>query len=86
MLILYRKTGDGILIGDNVRITVVETSSGGVRLAIDAPRDITVIREELAMAAEVNEDSVLPSLPSLDSVHLLQEALEKHHRKNESAP
>ena len=44
MLILRRKAGETLLIGDEVRITVMDVYEGGVRLAIDAPRMISVLR------------------------------------------
>lgn len=47
MLVLSRKVGQRILIGDNIAITVVRVSSGGVRLGIEAPNDLSVVREEL---------------------------------------
>lgn len=47
MLVLSRKVGERILIGDNVTVTVVRVSGGGVRLGIDAPADMAVVREEL---------------------------------------
>lgn len=47
MLVLSRKVGQRILIGDNIAITVVRVSSGGVRLGIEAPSDLSVVREEL---------------------------------------
>jgi len=47
MLVLSRKTGERILIGDSVTVTVVRISGGGVRLGIDAPEEMAVIREEL---------------------------------------
>ena len=54
MLILRRKAGEGLLIGDNIKITVVAADEGGARLAIDAPKDIPVLREELLTAMDVN--------------------------------
>lgn len=81
MLILHRKPGESILIGDTIKINVVELSSGGVRLAIDAPRDIAVMREELAAAAEVNEASVLPPISSIQSL----QAVLGHRKKDEKA-
>lgn len=83
MLMLYRKNGEGILIGEHIRIRVLEASSGGVRLAIEAPRDISIIREELSAVAKVNESSVLPPA---SSVELLQLALEKRHEQESSNP
>ena len=58
MLILRRKPGEQLLIGDNIRITVMDVSEGGVRLAIEAPREITILRSELKKAVDVNRDEI----------------------------
>ena len=47
MLVLSRKVGQRVLIGDNISVTVVRLSGGGVRLGIDAPPEMAVIRQEL---------------------------------------
>ena len=47
MLILSRKPGDAILIGDGIRIVVVSSDRRGVRLGIEAPSDVTILREEI---------------------------------------
>ena len=47
MLILSRKPGDAILVGDGIRIVVVSADRGGVRLGIEAPADVTILREEI---------------------------------------
>ena len=47
MLVLSRKVGERILIGDNISITVVRVAQNGVRIGIDAPTDLLVVREEL---------------------------------------
>jgi carbon storage regulator len=47
MLVLSRKQGERIVIGDNIVITVVSLEYGRVRLGIEAPRDIEVWREEM---------------------------------------
>ncbi|NOQ42361.1 MAG: carbon storage regulator CsrA [Desulfuromusa sp.] len=47
MLVLTRKVGEGIIIGDDIKITVVELKGGGVRIGIDAPREIKVHRQEV---------------------------------------
>jgi len=47
MLVLTRKAGEGIIIGDDIRITVVELKGGAVRIGIDAPRELKVHREEI---------------------------------------
>ena len=47
MLVLSRKLGEKIFIGDNICITVVDIDRGKIRLGIEAPRDIAIYREEL---------------------------------------
>ena len=47
MLVLSRKVGERILIGDNTSITVVRITGGGVRLGVEAPQELPVIRQEL---------------------------------------
>ena len=49
MLVLSRKIGERILIGEDISITVVRTSQGGVRLGIVAPDSLPVMREELRL-------------------------------------
>ena len=53
MLVLSRKVGERVLLGDDIRITIVRVSGGGVRLGIEAPSDIPVVREEVADAKAV---------------------------------
>ena len=48
MLVVSRKVGERILIGDKIAITVVKVSGGGVRIGVDAPPELAVMREELA--------------------------------------
>ncbi len=47
MLILTRKLGEGLFIGDDIRITVVEIRGKQIRLGIEAPSHIVVLREEI---------------------------------------
>ncbi len=47
MLVLTRKAGEGILIGDTIRVTVVELKGGGVRIGIDAPGELKIYRQEV---------------------------------------
>jgi carbon storage regulator len=47
MLVLSRKVGERILLGDQIKITVVRITNGGVRLGIEAPSDVVVVREEV---------------------------------------
>jgi flagellar assembly factor FliW len=48
MLILTRKIGESILVGDNIRLVVLEIRGRQIRLGVEAPADIVVLREEIA--------------------------------------
>ena len=52
MLVLSRKIGERILIGDNIAVTVVRITGNGVRIGIEAPSNVAVIRQELKEQAE----------------------------------
>lgn len=51
MLVLTRKNLESIQIGDAIRITVVKVEHGRVRLGIEAPDDVVIVRQELTRAA-----------------------------------
>ncbi len=56
MLILSRRSGEAIRIGKDIRIVVVQLGGGKVRLGIDGPRDLRILREELYdMVAGLNQ-------------------------------
>lgn len=47
MLVLTRKAGEGIVIGDDVTIKIIELKGGGVRIGIDAPKERKIYRQEI---------------------------------------
>ena len=57
MLILQRKEGQSFMIGDQITVTVQEIGTGRVRLSVDAPRDIPVLRTELVEAQRENRSA-----------------------------
>jgi carbon storage regulator len=48
MLVLSRKLGEKLIIGDNIELIVLEVSDNQVRLGIAAPKHVNVVREEIA--------------------------------------
>ncbi|WP_425398411.1 carbon storage regulator [Aeoliella sp.] len=64
MLVLSRKAGERIQIGPDIAITVVKLSSGGVRLGIEAPPELAVVRGELAdeMQSQVEAEQSVDAL------------------------
>jgi carbon storage regulator len=73
MLIITRREGEKLMIGDDVVVTVVEVNGGTIRLGIDAPRSLPVYREELWAAvrdenrAAASAPVKLPELPAKES-------------------
>jgi carbon storage regulator len=68
MLVLTRKKGERILIGEDISITVLEIRGDGVRLGIDAPRGVRIQRDEvIESVAEANRDAT-----QTDAAALLQ--------------
>ena len=59
MLVLSRKVGERILIGDKIAVTIVRIGHGGVRVGIEAPPELAVVREELAAQLDALDDEAL---------------------------
>jgi len=56
MLILSRRPGESLIIGDNVTINVLGIQGNQVRLGIEAPREVTVHREEIYARIQAEKD------------------------------
>lgn len=76
MLVLARKLHQSILVGDTIRITVLEVRDGQVRLGIDAPREMSVVRGEVLQAAvEANREAAARSMNGQNGVKGLVRSL-----------
>ena len=71
MLVLSRRVGERLVIGDDIVLTVIEVRSDGVRLGIDAPRDVRIHRAEILEA--VTAANVEASAVDDDAVDALRE-------------
>jgi len=47
MLVLTRKAGEGIIIGDDITIKIIELKGGAIRIGVDAPRETKIYRQEV---------------------------------------
>jgi carbon storage regulator len=66
MLVLSRKVGESILISESIRITVLQGNNGRIRLGIDAPPEVIVLREELIMScfrSSPSKNGIAEALP-----------------------
>ena len=70
MLVLTRKPGERLVIGDNIVITVVEIKGDNIRIGIDAPSEVKVYRGEIydAIVAENREAAMTMDLSGIDSL------------------
>lgn len=64
MLILTRKSGESIRIGDNIKLKIIEIRGNQVRLGIDAPHDLAVHREEIYALIQAQNQAAAESSPS----------------------
>jgi carbon storage regulator len=79
MLVLSRRVGESVVVGDDVTITVLEVRGDVVRIGIDAPRSVSVHRAELlAELASSNQES---ASPSDDAVASLSEEISRVLRR-----
>ena len=63
MLVLSRKVGEKILIGDKIEVTVVRVAQGIVRIGVNAPQDMPIIREEIKGQAETGSKGTRQPAP-----------------------
>lgn len=52
MLVISRKKGESLLIGDDIEITIVKIDENSVKLSISAPKSVTILRKELYKEVE----------------------------------
>jgi carbon storage regulator len=77
MLILQRKAGESLVIGDDITVTVVSVEGGRVRLAISAPKDTPILRSELVVATAANRDAAQEESAPSELLRMLDAVLEK---------
>lgn len=66
MLILTRRVGETVMIGDNVTVTVLGVKGNQVRLGVNAPKDVAVHREEIYDRIKREQDGGAPAAPVSD--------------------
>ncbi len=77
MLILQRKAGESLVIGEDITVRVVSVDGVRVRLAITAPDDVQILRSELITAASANRDSAMEETAPAELLSLLGGVLDK---------
>ncbi len=76
MLILTRKSDESIIIGNNIKIKVLKVQGNQVHIGIDAPRDLSVYREEIyEQIRKENENAVQSNISSKGKIKQLEDNL-----------
>lgn len=86
MLVLSRKEGESVMIGENISITILSIEPGGqVNIGISAPRDVLVLRSELQKAVSENQDAAgTAPAPLVDQLRSAVGTLASHTPRQES--
>ena len=71
MLVITRKTGEEIRIGENIRVIAVETAKDRVKIGIDAPSDVRIIRSELFDTEKFNIQAAVHK-PAADLISMIK--------------
>lgn len=59
MLVITRKKGESLLIGDDIEIKIVKVDDGSVKIAIDAPKEKTILRKEVYEKVKYENSSAI---------------------------
>jgi carbon storage regulator len=70
MLVLSRKPSQSIMIGSDIKITIVKVERNQVRIGIEAPRDVTILRDELIETGHTDSNNASQPLEQFQVVTL----------------
>lgn len=85
-MILQRKAGEALMIGENVEVRVMSVDGTRVRLAISAPEDVSILRSELITATAANRDSAMEEAAPAELLGLLGGVLDRREGPTGDAP
>lgn len=71
MLVVSRRQGESIVIGENIEISILESSDGLVKIGIEAPRSVRILRKELIL--EIGEENRSSSINLGDIIKRIKE-------------
>ncbi len=75
MLVLQRKKNQSLVIGGDITVSILEIGSDWIKLAIEAPKDVKILRAELTEAAKANQEAAKKL--STESVNTLKTLVKK---------
>lgn len=75
MLVLTRRLGETIIIADNIKITVVDIEGRQVKIGIEAPKDVTIFREEVY--ERIKQENIMATRASVSDLKKAAQNLKK---------
>ncbi len=73
MLVLSRKKGERIIIGENIEVTIIDIQGDVIKLGIDAPKEVSIYRQELWLEIKkANEEAMQTATNLADKINLLK--------------
>ncbi|OAM92844.1 carbon storage regulator, CsrA [Pelosinus fermentans] len=81
MLILTRKKNETLRIGDDILITIVDIQGDQIRLGITAPREVSILRQELYEAVKNSNTQAALTLQNMDMLSLLKKIPKKDEKE-----
>jgi carbon storage regulator len=76
VLVLTRKIGERVLIGDDIVVTILDSRGDGIRIGIDAPRGVRIQRDEVIKAiTEANREASAAAASAEDPEALIKKSL-----------
>ncbi len=81
MLVLTRKPGEGIIIGENITIKIIELKGGSIRIGIDAPRETKIYRQEVY--DRIREENITAANWDLTDLDALSNSLQVGKKDDE---
>ena len=80
MLIISRKKNEGIVINENTEITVIDIQGDRVRIGIEAPGEVKIVRKELLETEDINREAALIKIkPDVKKLKEIEDIL--RHKK-----
>lgn len=86
MLILQRREGESVHIGQDIEVTILSVENGRVRIAITAPTDVPILRSELVRAQAANQDSAQEQSAPAELLDVLGSVLPAGHVQKPGSP
>lgn len=83
MLILSRRAGESVTIGNDIKVKVVSVSGNQVRLGIEAPREVRVLREEILLAIEEENRAAANAAGAASSTWRVEDVAKQLRKKGD---